>query len=117
MYSLILAGIRKGSRDDEIVRDLQVEQPRLTVAPDDPKLRRRHFASDTKSAAFLREAIDGAPRCRICNARIHSKSISIDHKTRIQDGGLGAIENAQLTHPYCNTGYKESQHAQATRPA
>lgn len=109
MYSLILDGIRQGSSEDDIVQGLQREQPRLSVLSDSPTQRRRNFASDTKSAAFLREAIDSAPRCRICNARIHSKSISIDHKIRIQDGGVGSVDNAQLTHPYCNTGYKESR--------
>ncbi|WP_372726522.1 HNH endonuclease [Nostoc sp. C057] len=31
---------------------------------------------------------------------------SIDHIKRKADGGLGTLENAQLTHPYCNTTYK-----------
>lgn len=39
------------------------------------------------------------------------KGINIDHKTRRQDGGLAAVENAQPTHPYCNSGYKESENA------
>jgi hypothetical protein len=113
MYQEILAGVKAGSPDEEIVANLQNDQPRLTVVPEVATQRRRNFSSETKSATFLRDAIDAAPRCQICKARIHSKSISIDHKTRRQDGGVGSIENAQLTHPYCNSGFKEAQHAKS----
>lgn len=64
------------------------------------------FSRDTKNAAFLRAAIRGASRCSICGGLLHSKSIQIDHKIRKQDGGLGTPENAQLSHPYCNSTYK-----------
>ena len=37
------------------------------------------------------------------------KTISMDHAQRKQDGGTGSPDNAQLTHPYCNSGYKEQQ--------
>jgi len=73
------------------------------------------FSVDTKSAAYLREAIDKSPRCAICNARLHFKSISFDHKGRKEDGGLGTPDNAQLTHPYCNTGYKEMLNAKGIK--
>ena len=75
------------------------------------------FNTDTKSQAYLRAAIETPVRCEICNARLHTKSISIDHKIRKQDGGQGELENAQTTHPYCNTGYKESQHLKAIKSA
>lgn len=117
MYQGILAGIGAGSTDDQIVASLQAEQPRLTVVPEAETQRRRTFTSDTKSAAFLRDALEAALRCRVCGARVHSKSISIDHKTRKQDGGFGTVDNAQLTHPYCNTGYKEAQHAKQKEKA
>ncbi len=53
-----------------------------------------------------KDTLPDAPRCKICNGFIHKNSISIDHKQRRQDGGLANIDNGQLTHPYCNTGYK-----------
>ncbi|MGO2513584.1 HNH endonuclease family protein [Marinomonas polaris] len=64
------------------------------------------FSKATKSAAFISEAIANAPKCKICGGILHNKSISIDHKVRKQDGGDGSRENAQLTHPYCNTTVK-----------
>ncbi len=33
-------------------------------------------------------------------------SISIDHINRKADGGSGSSDNAQLTHPYCNSTIK-----------
>jgi len=119
MYELILSEIQAGRRiDDEIVSTLLAE-PRLrelkSVSEVDNKQYRRRFTKDEKSAAFLREAIDQPIRCKICKARLHARSISTDHKIRQQDGGTRDPQNAQLTHPYCNTGYKESKHAKAAK--
>lgn len=64
------------------------------------------FSDETKSSVFIIEALDQALRCKICEARIHSNSISFDHKERKEDGGNGNPTNAQLTHPYCNSSIK-----------
>ena len=64
------------------------------------------FSKSTKSAAFISEAISTSPKCKICGGILHQKSISIDHKIRKEDGGTGSLNNAQLSHPYCNSTYK-----------
>lgn len=56
---------------------------------------------------FLRTAVDNANACSVCGGYLHVNAISFDHTVRQQDGGLGISGSAQLTHPYCNTGYKE----------
>jgi Protein of unknown function DUF262/HNH endonuclease len=66
----------------------------------------KDFSDETKSSVFITEALERALRCKICNARIHTNSISFDHKIRKEDGGIGEIENAQLTHPFCNSAVK-----------
>lgn len=66
----------------------------------------KDFNTNQKSAIFMREALLNVPACKICEGLIHRNSISIDHIQRKQDGGLANLENGQLTHPYCNTGYK-----------
>lgn len=66
----------------------------------------KDFKTNNKSEIYIKDALPNAPRCKICNGFIHKNSISIDHKQRKQDGGLANIDNGQLTHPYCNTGYK-----------
>ncbi|MCK4798593.1 MAG: HNH endonuclease [Spirochaetes bacterium] len=64
------------------------------------------FSRGTKSKTFIKEAITNALKCKICGGYIHKNSISIDHIQRKEDGGTGSPDNAQLTHPYCNTSYK-----------
>ncbi len=73
---------------------------------DDSSITSESFSDSTKSAVFITDALKNALRCKICNARIHTNSITIDHITRKEDGGIGNFENAQLAHPYCNTTYK-----------
>jgi Protein of unknown function DUF262/HNH endonuclease len=67
---------------------------------------RSDFDTDTKSAVFLRDSLKQALKCSICGGLIHSRSISIDHVLRKQDGGKGNAENGAVSHPYCNTTYK-----------
>ena len=64
------------------------------------------FNTGAKSAAFLRDATKDPLRCGICGGLIHFNSISIDHIKRREDGGLGTVDNAQLSHPFCNTTVK-----------
>ncbi len=64
------------------------------------------FTSDKKSAIFIREALNSPIRCKICDGLIHQNSITIDHIHRKEDGGLGNVDNGQISHPYCNTTYK-----------
>lgn len=71
----------------------------------------KDFSDDTKSAIFIRDQIDKSPICGLCHARIYFKSINIDHIQRKQDGGVGVLDNGQMTHPFCNTGYKEYLHS------
>ena len=62
------------------------------------------FSDDAKSSAFLRDALRQALRCPLCEGYLDpSKSISYDHIKRKADGGDGAAENCQPTHPYCNS--------------
>lgn len=71
-----------------------------------PKEIYSNFTTDTKSEVFIKEALKNGLRCKICNGFIHKNSITIDHIHRKEDGGKGCAENGQLTHPYCNTTYK-----------
>lgn len=61
----------------------------------------------TKAALAIRAGLAAAPVCPLCKGLLYpKKSVSYDHKVRARDGGSGAIENVQMTHPYCNTGLK-----------
>ncbi|MEH2339032.1 HNH endonuclease signature motif containing protein [Nostoc sp.] len=64
------------------------------------------FNTNKKNEIYIKDALKNAPKCKICNGLIHRNSISIDHIQRKEDGGLASVDNGQITHPYCNTGYK-----------
>jgi 5-methylcytosine-specific restriction endonuclease McrA len=92
----------------KIIEKLKADKDFWFLTPDEriPTTSSSLFSKETKSATFLRDAIAGAPRCKICNCLLHFNSIQIDHIVRKQDGGLGVLENAQLSHPYCNSTVK-----------
>lgn len=73
---------------------------------DTGEIQSKEFSRETKASAFIRDTLPGCPVCKICGGYIPSRFNSIDHITRKADGGLGTLKNAQLTHPYCNTTYK-----------
>lgn len=65
------------------------------------------FAKETKSEIYLKQSLEKAMQCPICRGYIEpAKSASFDHIHRVRDGGLGTATNGQITHPFCNTGFK-----------
>lgn len=62
---------------------------------------------ETKAASRRRASIDAAYRCAICKARLDPNSASDDHIERREDGGRDLLGNTQLTHHFCNHGFKE----------
>jgi hypothetical protein len=65
------------------------------------------FSDDTKSALFVKKALDSAIRCSICHGLLDPmKSVSYDHVTPVRDGGTGDLSNGDLVHPYCNQSVK-----------
>lgn len=64
-------------------------------------------SESTKAAIAIATGLASATKCPICKGLLYpKKSVSYDHKVRVRDGGSGDIKNVQMTHPYCNTGYK-----------
>ena len=68
---------------------------------------KRNFSDSTKSAAFISELVQNGARCGICGGLMHRNSMTTDHIERKTDGGSAHLGNAQVTHPYCNSTYKE----------
>jgi hypothetical protein len=66
------------------------------------------FSTESKSYGYVNLALPKAPRCNLCNARLHKNGISSDHGLNKIEGGTKAPENAHPTHPYCNTTYKRT---------
>ena len=61
------------------------------------------FSSEVKSRTFIKVALLGAPKCAICRGYVHGSSVSIDHIIDKKAGGDKSGDNAQITHPYCNS--------------
>lgn len=73
------------------------------------------YSTQVKAGLVMRELLPTAIRCNICGGFVPSQAMSIDHKERKEDGGPSTVENAQVSHPYCNTGYKEAQRAKSKK--
>ena len=65
------------------------------------------FSKETKSDIFLKESLQHSIKCHLCQGLLEPTiSVSYDHDMRVREGGDASAENGKLTHPYCNTGYK-----------
>ncbi|MHB8085458.1 MAG: HNH endonuclease family protein [Dehalococcoidia bacterium] len=109
LFAYVLKNFINGKDENQIVANLVKDKRFSYLQPQDvsgAESQPSNFSSETKSAVFLRDALKDPLRCAICGGLIHFNSISIDHIQRRQDGGLGTVDNAQLTHPYCNTTIK-----------
>lgn len=110
-YNQVIDYLSRSKNSDEIIAELisdknfnylqPSENPYDGVSP-------TRYSVQVKSGVVLKELLDGSPKCAICNGLVPRQAISIDHKERRQDGGHSGASNLQVTHPYCNTGYKEA---------
>lgn len=66
-----------------------------------------NFSNSTKTATIWQAAYPGAPRCGVCGAIWHRNSIHFDYQLAKKVGGGSNPENAQVTHPYCDSAYKD----------
>lgn len=109
-YFAIIEKINEGLDHEQSIRKvIETDEFNFIILVEDKKdtkNTRKDFDTESKSAVFIKEALDKGIKCKICNGFIHRNSITIDHIVRKEDGGKGQIENAQLTHPYCNTTFK-----------
>jgi hypothetical protein len=65
------------------------------------------FSDDTKNEVFLKTSLSNALTCPICQGYMEpAKAASYDHVVKKADGGRAGAANAQITHPFCNTGIK-----------
>ena len=110
LYEKIMESLLAGVAENKILKSIQdnnefeyliIQEPTSKTGKSGGK-----FDSEAKSAIYIREVLKSAPRCKICDGHIHRNSISIDHIVRRGTGGSDSVTNGQLTHPYCNTGYK-----------
>jgi len=120
MHRIILECLQSGISDDKKIirklkRDSRLEELKdvSNIPKDDTK--RKKFSKSVQDAGVIRSVLDGRERCKLCGSRLPPSCRSKDHKQRQADQGVGTLANLQFTHPYCNTGYKESQVAKGKK--
>lgn len=115
VHASVLEFIIKKLLDKETLSDadiVAVAKLEGKIVVGSPTISATDFSDDVKSEVFITSAISSAQRCKICNGYLDpTKSVSYDHVKEKKSGGIGNVENCNLTHPYCNTGYKNSMGA------
>lgn len=112
LYRITLNSVLSGLSEQDTIHALKSSSaPRLPVKviTEEDRKHGRNFSGETKNSVALKAALESAPTCPICGARLHLRAMTVDHIIRREDGGTGDPANAQVTHPYCNSGYKESR--------
>ena len=107
MLRIVLDGTADGKSADEIEAILFQETAKSGQESDLASTGSSNKWRETKSAIRIKASLENAPRCPICKARLVLSQASDDHILRVADGGANHRENAQLTHRYCNHGFKE----------
>lgn len=93
---------------------LRSKSPVIRVASENSD---RRISASTRTAAIWDAALPGSACCPICNSRYHRNSIHGDHRTAKRDGGDGRPSNTDITHPYCDSTYKDWKAARSARQA
>lgn len=107
-YFKLLEFLNVGKDIDEAIKEIANDEgfKYLSFSQDVEDFTSADFSRERKSAIYIKEVIESAPKCNICKGLIHVNSITFDHIQRKQDGGKGSVSNGQLAHPYCNSTYK-----------
>lgn len=108
LLRLILDGLRNNKSHEEIERDIS-GTPQIVGDQGVFEMQTPEKAGwkEAKQHMRIKASLDTAIRCEICHARLVTKDASDDHIRRQTDGGASTGDNNQLTHHYCNHGFKE----------
>jgi len=113
-YQIILDGLWAGKTANEIQADFEknpdftfLTVPRPSGVRPESTRQKKDFNTETKTATFFAASLPTATRCAICGGLVHRNSMHFDHKVRVREGGTADMSNAQVTHPYCDSTYKE----------
>lgn len=114
-YQDVIGAIADGHGHDEITGVLKASNAYSYLQPDElpyDGVAPTRMSAQVRNGLIMRKLLETCPRCNICGGFIPHQSISVDHDERREDGGKTTKENTNLSHPFCNTGVKESRVAQ-----
>ena len=92
--------------EKEILISIKEKYININLVNEDEIVLNDSFNTNSKSETYISTALQSVVRCSICGGVVHVNATSVDHIIRKREGGLGTACNGQITHPYCNTGYK-----------
>lgn len=108
-FKYIINSFETLKTEEKVIEALKLNKEYSYLRPEKNEIEfttNKDFSDAVKSATFITEALKSAIKCKVCDGYMHVNSITIDHKERKREGGLGNLSNAQLAHPYCNTTVK-----------
>ena len=107
-YNLLIKKLTEKKGLDIVIDEIMQEKDFdfLTIRQKEEHGENNGFSQNKKSSIFIKQALESAIKCNICKGFIHTNSLSFDHIMRKEDGGLNTTNNGQVTHPYCNTSFK-----------
>ena len=97
--------LAEGTSEQDILQKIKTKYNNVNLSEVEEEIG-ADFNSNRKSETYITAALQGVVRCGICGGVVHAHSTSVDHIIRKRDGGVGSVDNGQITHPYCNTGFK-----------
>ncbi len=105
LFMMIMMQLKDKKSESDILQKIQQTHKNINLSSNE-EVKSADFNSNRKSETYITTALKSVVRCGICGGVVHVNATSVDHITRKRDGGLGSADNGQITHPYCNTGYK-----------
>lgn len=105
LFMMIMLQLKDKKSETDILLKIQQAYKNINLSNNE-EISSADFNSNRKSETYISTALKSVVRCGICGGVVHVNATSVDHITRKRDGGLGSANNGQITHPYCNTGYK-----------
>lgn len=107
-YHFVYERISKGGSDAQIEEELAADAKYQVLVKErpTPSKQAKSFSQDAKNAKLLSDVLEKAFVCTMCGARIDKKAMQLDHVVDKSKGGPADIDNAEWSHPYCNSTYK-----------
>jgi len=85
LYQFIIEELERGGNEDDILKSIKTDRRFSYLKTDNiytPETAKKEFSRETKSEAFLREALKSPIRCKICGGLIHRKfNYNRSHRT------------------------------------
>lgn len=118
-YNFVYGHIQLGLDEGQIEAALASDGKYQTLVKERPTLSKKAkaFSQDAKNTKLLSDVLESAFVCRLCHARIDKKAMQLDHVEDKSKGGTATLDNAEWTHPFCNSTYKyelEKRNAKAS---